>query len=207
MAITLRESKLYICLFFAGLLAACGGSSGGGETTAKSGYVVGDTGPNGGLIFYVDSNDDYYFSYLEAAPAPISIRTGSSTTVLFMWASSAGGAAYSIPGTSTFLGQGKSNTATIAESLTEDGQAGRAVHRTLEFELGECEWFLPSKDELNRMYLNLVQTGLADVPGGFYWSSSQASRTQAWAQSMSLGGAESSLEKGQANRVWPVCAF
>lgn len=57
------------------------------------------------------------------------------------------------------------------------------------------------------MYLNLVQPDIADVPGGFYWTSTQASINQAWAQSMGTGGTQSSLEKGQANSVWRVCAF
>ncbi|WP_111656418.1 DUF1566 domain-containing protein [Isoalcanivorax indicus] len=199
-------------LVLAFLATACGGSSGGGEGTSdiidSGGLVIGDTGPNGGTIFFVDNNDDYTFSYLEAAPNRISFRVGPSLNVLFMWASTAGGAGYSIPGTSDGIGAGQQNTNIVANSLTSDGQNGRAVHLALDYDQGSCEWFLPSKDELNLMYVNLIQPALVSMPGGLYWSSTQASAGHAWAQSMSSpgGGFQSSLDKGQANQLWPICA-
>ena len=54
------------------------------------------------------------------------------------------------------------------------------------------DWFLPSKDELNKMYLNIGQgnaLGLGNV-GGFlysYWSSTEHDDTKAWGQNFSSG--------------------
>lgn len=191
-------------------LSACGGSGSGDSAPASSGgcptgsgYSVGDRGPAGGWIFFVDSNDQYAFDYLEAAPDIVTLDNG--TTMLFTWASSYGNA-YLIGGTGEGIGQGESNTIRVANSLTEDGQQNRAVHRALDFDLEHCSWFLPSKDELNSMYINLVQPDIADVPGGFYWSSSEGAIDGAWAQSMGIGTQQSQL-KANANRVWPVRAF
>ena len=52
-------------------------------------------------------------------------------------------------------------------------------------ENGYDDWYLPSKDELNKLYLN------KDAIGGFvnatYWSSTQSSSTLAWFQIFSTG--------------------
>lgn len=58
------------------------------------------------------------------------------------------------------------------------------------------DWFMPSKDELNAMYVNLKDDG--DV-GGFgtavYWSSSETSATQVWAQTFSTGAQLGTIPK------------
>ena len=192
------------------VMVGCGGDSssssdGSAGTTCPtgSGYSVGDRGPAGGWIFYVDSADSYDFTYLEAAPQRLELDDG--TNVLHQWASSYGGA-YSIGGTGEGIGTGEANTQLVANSLTNDGQSNRAVHRVLDFDLEGCGWFLPSKNELNAIYINLVQPDIADVPGGFYWTSSEGGVDQVWAQSMSFGTQQAQL-KGTANSVWPVRAF
>jgi len=47
-----------------------GGGNGGGDDddNATEVYNVGDTGPAGGFIFYVDEDNDHGWTYLEAAP-------------------------------------------------------------------------------------------------------------------------------------------
>ncbi len=53
-------------------------------------------------------------------------------------------------------------------------------------EIDGCEWYLPSKDELNALYLarNVIggfdQSG--NYPGSYYWSSTESSFNNAWAQ-------------------------
>ena len=50
------------------------------------------------------------------------------------------------------------------------------------------DWFLPSKDELNLMYVNLHQKGLSnfntDKP---YWSSTEINSVSAWVQDFADG--------------------
>ncbi|MFA5247338.1 MAG: DUF1566 domain-containing protein [Candidatus Micrarchaeia archaeon] len=45
---------------------------------------------------------------------------------------------------------------------------------------GYSDWFLPSQDELNKLYLNRVAIG--GFVGQYYWSSSEASADNAWEQ-------------------------
>ena len=49
---------------------------------------------------------------------------------------------------------------------------------------GYSDWFLPSKDELNEMYLNRAAIGGFDGKIGdyYYWSSSQHNGSRAWIQ-------------------------
>jgi uncharacterized protein len=136
-------------------------------------YRVGDTGPAGGIIFYVNPN---YASdgwrYLEAAPFDQSAgaKWGCFRT--------------DIPGArGTRVGTGRQNTTDILAACRTPGSAAELCQR---FSLdGVDGWFLPSVDELTEMYLNLKVTGACDFGDGGvadnfnYWSSSQVTADMA----------------------------
>jgi hypothetical protein len=151
-------------------------------------YSIGDTGPAGGKVFYVT---DGGAQGLEAAPAD---------SVSSIW----GCFGEEIGGTSTGVGSGAANTdAIIGGCTTETDSTAAEVARMYELN-GLTDWFLPSKDELNLLYLQ------KDVVGGFtsgiYWSSSQASAVGAWVQSFG-GFGQIDDDKGFINRVRAVRAF
>jgi len=104
--------------------------------------------------------------------------------------------------TQTGIGTGSANTtAIIADSAT----AGRAATAARAYTGGGLnDWFLPSKDELNRLFTQ------KDVVGGFaaadYWSSSQNSAGLAWDQGF-VSGTQNDDSKGTTYRVRPVRAF
>ena len=60
---------------------------------------------------------------------------------------------------------------------------------------GHDDWYLPSKDELNLLYLNLKKNGLGEFAYTFYWSSQGDGTTHAWMQNFSNGG------QGEQNRT------
>ena len=67
------------------------------------------------------------------------------------------------------------------------------------------DWFLPSKGELNQMYLNKdLIGGFRSV--GFYWSSTEERDVNAWSQLFDHMGQGFSF-KGNDNYVRPVRAF
>jgi hypothetical protein len=127
-------------------------------------YELGDTGPAGGLIFYI--NPDFEtdgWKYLEAAP--------STTQRQKSWCDFA---TDYIDGTEESVGDGKTNTALIVEYLNSQSEVDTAAQYCdgLTYS-GYSDWFLPSNGELIWMCENLHSEG----KGGFiinhrYWSSS-----------------------------------
>jgi hypothetical protein len=66
------------------------------------------------------------------------------------------------------------------------------------------DWFLPSKGELNRMYVNRVAIG--GFSTDYYWSSSEDTNDAAWAQTFGNGN-QLNAGKTSTNYVRPVRAF
>jgi hypothetical protein len=52
---------------------------------------------------------------------------------------------------------------------------------------GFSDWHLPTRDELNLVYLNLQKPKIADMGSYFYWSSSESNDLDAWSQYFSDG--------------------
>ena len=59
-------------------------------------------------------------------------------------------------------------------------------------------WYLPSKDELNQLYQHKTEIG--GFSAEFYWSSTESSSNNAWAQYF-YNGNQVSSHKSYANRV------
>jgi hypothetical protein len=146
-------------------------------------YRLGDTGPAGGLIFYAKSRRVDGWQYLEAAPPETEFRalwgvqTGDSTIIP------------ALLGTKGGVGAGFDNTELCVKDAgifkIEDGLAALAC-RNLDFG-GYTDWFLPSKDELMFMYMNLASRGLGGFSEESYWSSTESSYQNAYFQSFREG--------------------
>jgi hypothetical protein len=131
-------------------------------------YPIGATGPAGGIIFYDKGSYSDGWRYLEAAPSDQSpgIQYGGYST--------------ETGATARAIGTGKANTATIVTSL---GAGSYAAQLCDDLTLGGySDWFLPSKDELNQMYVNLKEAGRGDFTSAWYWSSSEENQYAAWDQ-------------------------
>lgn len=85
--------------------------------------------------------------------------------------------------TGTAIGTGKSNTNTIVSNQGSGSYAARIC-----YDLSPVgTWYLPSKDELNLIYLNLKKNGLGNLSNFGYWSSSEISTVNAWYQDFANG--------------------
>lgn len=171
-------------------------------------YRVGDRGPGGGIVFYVadepftavgtECNTECEF--LEAWPR--NVKDLEDFLYLgFKW----GPADTSIPGTSTAIGSGYTNTYNAAMSDKEHLPALIAMEWTGG---GYNDWFLPSKDELNLLWQqkSFVEGFDRSTLHHNYWSSSQYNSSQAWFQSFAIG-AQATRLKSELLHVRVIRAF
>jgi hypothetical protein len=64
--------------------------------------------------------------------------------------------------------------------------------------VGGCgDWRLPSKDELNLMFVNLKAKGLGGFLNGYYWSATERSKNVAWFQDFFSGSQDFEYKTGQ----------
>ena len=145
-------------------------------------YKVGDTGPGGGIIFFVDRHDEYTgFTYLEVAPVGTEVtRRWAQTTYQSTSVTGADsfGLGAGLQNTLDIVAQGNSNTATCAAKYCDALTYG-----------GKSDWYLPSFAELKMVYdvvhLNLNIGGFD--ANGYYWSSSENSASTAHNYYFSFG--------------------
>ena len=71
-------------------------------------------------------------------------------------------------------------------------------------ENGYNDWYLPSKEELNQLYLN--RSAVGGFASGVYWSSTEVSANNAWSQHFGNGN-QIDYSKDVEWRVRPVRAF
>ena len=147
-------------------------------------YSVGDTGPGGGTIFYVATTPfacgptlASSCTYLEAAPS----GWNTGTDPILTWANTdnegtavgssgspetatATGIGWGYRNTRAIILQGNADTATSAAALADS-------HTVTVSGVVYDDWYLPSSEELDQLYLE------RDTVGGFvdeyYWSSSE----------------------------------
>ena len=104
--------------------------------------------------------------------------------------------------TATAIGTGNANTTTI---VTNQGTGSYAAKLCADLALnGYTDWYLPSKDELSKLYLNKVAVG--SFASGTYWSSTEFNNLNAWYQNFG-DGYQGGTGKYSTNYVRAVRAF
>lgn len=161
--------------------------------TPSSTYVIGKTGPGGGIIFQVSGDGKHG---LEVA------RKDQSAGI--QWYN---GTSKDTMAAKTGLGDGSFNTDRIITTL---GKGNYAALLCANYNGGGYgDWYLPSKDELNLIYKNLHLKGLGGFAGERYWSSSEDSSGNGfvWHQNFSHGNQFADDQFNLESRVRAVRAF
>jgi hypothetical protein len=221
---------IFIFVFSFVMFVSCPQSIDSGLTDS---YEIGDEGPAGGLIFYddnlgydFDGNDEIEnneknllseYRYLEAAPSDYDDGTIEHYYHLFGYSRDNPLGSSQIVGTSSDFGSGKSNTSLLISSApfyTTNSTNHSTTTNSYAAKLCDSfsynsynDWFLPSEQELNLLYLNLHKKDLGDFHG-VYWSSSEATVSTVYVRIFTLD--ENNLftrDRDQTNRVRPIRAF
>jgi len=157
----------------------------GGDDTPT--YSIGETGPAGGIVFYTTDRGRHG---LEAAAAD------STSSVWGCYGDFIGS-------TPLAIGKGAANTAAIVAGCVSAENTAAEVANAYELN-SFADWFLPSRDELNLLYLQKDVVG--SFASGGYWSSSEFSGVNAWGQGFG-DGSQADANKINALGVRAVRAF
>jgi hypothetical protein len=155
-------------------------------TTTNNFFAIGQS-YQGGIVAYIDSSGTHG---LIAAPSDQGVPWGCNGTAI----SGADG---------TAIGTGNQNTIDIMTGCSEAGIAARFCGDLVLG--GYSDWYLPSKDELNQLYINRVAIG--GFAAAIYWSSSENYNYSAWVQHFYDGYQFNYYSKDNAVYVRAVRAF
>ena len=179
------------------------------EATAK--YEIGSTGPANGTVFY----DKGYYSngwrYLEVASNDV-----EAGGFIFGYYKVTANSEPKATGTSIIVGSGKLNTEMLVKTMIDKAyNESDGGETTSDYAAKKCsdytyggysDWFLPSKDELNLIYIVLSEIKSADFFDGQYWSSSDDGFEGAWSQNLCKGYLSRGSRYGSGH-VRPIRAF
>jgi hypothetical protein len=168
-------------------------------------YQIGDQGPAGGIIFYIDEESKFEnFDYLESAPSSCEGKEK-------LWALTAEDLASAVKVVSGWeadsigLGQESTNAMLGVSKNFYDSKTASGFADALECG-GKSDWFVPSKSELDLMYQNLASKEIGEFSDGYYWSSSYYLAGRAWNRPFSDGVSFDGNKDGNF-AVRPIRAF
>lgn len=166
-----------------------------GPTSITTSGLVIDASYQGGKVAYLDASGQHGLIAADAdqTPATSGIRWYNGTYTL-------------MGATGTAIGTGSANTTAIIASQGEVATSYAAGLARAYDGGGYGDWYLPSKDELNQLYLN--REAIGGFRDAYYWSSSEseANANVAWHQYFGTG-AQQTYYKGDRGRVRAVRTF
>ena len=170
--------------------------------------IVGNTGPGGGIVFYVHASGTFACGatlastckYLEAAPTS---GTNLWTDDGYSW-SGITDAEIGADARGTAIGTGYKNTVAMVTQSSTARRAG-TITRAYRGPNNLSDWYLPSKDELGKLYE--WRNTVGGWNGSSYFSSSEYNTFYAWYQNFFTGVQGQSGGKSASVQVRPVRAF
>ena len=133
--------------------------------------AVGDSYGGGIVAYILQSGDTGYDANVQHGL----IAATADQSIGIQWNN---GSFVATGATGTAIGTGQANTTAI---VTIQGAGSYAAQLCNDLTAGGYnDWFLPSKDELNKLYIN--KDAIGGFAGSYYWSSSEGSTDYAWIQ-------------------------
>ena len=163
-------------LFLALLIVACSSDDGG--DTGNDTLVIGDSYQGGKIAYIFQSGDTGYVAGEQHGL--IAATQDQSNGIQLQWYNGD----YIVTGaTGTAIGTGLTNTNAI---IAAQGSGSYAASIARDYNGGGyTDWFLPSKDELNQLYVNKAAIG--GFTANPYWSSTEIDNLSSWLQNFYVG--------------------
>ena len=182
-------------------------------TTCANGgeCAVGATGPGGGKVFFVQPSGGTFAcgetlksrcKYLEAAPTS---GTAKWTDANYVWSGNTS-QSIGVNAQATAIGAGFKNTQAMVTQNDTANMAG-TITRAYLGPNNLTDWYLPSRDELNQLYVQRTVVGAVTSPNSFYWSSSERVACCPWALNLNNNAQDGTNPKIEGAYVRPVRAF
>ena len=132
----------------------------------------------GGIIAYIYQSGDT--GYVAGEQHGLIAATADQSEGIQWW----NGSDVVTGATGTAIGTGLANTNAI---IAAQGSGSYAASIARDYNGGGyTDWFLPSKDELNQLYVNKAAIG-GGFEGDYYWSSTEYDSRYAWVQDFNFG--------------------
>ena len=166
--------------------------------------VVGDAYQGGKVAYLLVSGDPGYDANTQHGL--IAATSDQSTGPGIRWYN---GTNTTTGATGTAIGTGLSNTNAIITSQGATATSYAAGLARAYTGGAYTDWYLPSKDELNKLYINRTAIGgfaSGGIEGDFYWSSSEFSSLEAWDQEFNVGSQGHGI-KGYPTYVRAIRSF
>jgi len=157
------------------------------SNSVTTGYAIGSTGPGGGIVFYDAGSTLSWGRYIEVATPASSPAWDANLSQ--QWIAPAAQGTF-VGTTSQAIGTGLTNT---TAAVAVNGTAGYAVTTARSYNGGgRTDWFLPSFNELNQLYIQRAVIGAYGT--NWTWCSSENGASAAFTTNMGYGGTSASAK-------------
>lgn len=140
-------------------------------------YTIGQSALGGKIAYILQSGDTGYDPNVQHGLVVSNADLGTANWANISYLTVTGA-------TGTAIGTGNQNTTIIVNAVPTAGIAARLCDNLVEG--GYSDWYLPSVNELNKLYVNRVALG--GFSSAYYWSSTETDFRTAYVQNLGSGG-------------------